>query len=103
MRMLSVLAVLAAPVAVAFASPALAKDEEKGSFEHGGYTYVYEVQQQGSAQLISGRRYPGATPFSLRVRNGEVSGTSNGMSVNFNVSEAAGAAADAKPVEISMR
>ena len=100
MRMLSVLAALAA---VSLSTPVLAKADEAGSFEHDGYTYVYKVQQQGSAQLISGRRYPGATPFSLRVRDGEVSGASNGMPVNFDVSEAAGAADDAKPVAISMR
>ena len=102
MRMLSVLAILAAPAAAAISSPALA-EPETGSFKHEGYTYVYEVKEQGSTQLISGRRYPGAVPFSLRVRDGVVSGTSNGTPVTFDVSEAAGAADDAEPVKIGMR
>lgn len=106
MRMLSVLAVIAAPAMIAMAAPATAEPTgpaETGSFEHEGYTYVYSVEQKGDAQLISGRRYPGGTAFSLRVRNGKVTGTSGGNAVSFSLSEVEGAADGAKPSELSMR
>ncbi|MGE4429206.1 MAG: hypothetical protein AB7E05_00525 [Sphingobium sp.] len=103
MRMLSVLSVVAVSLAGSFAVPAHAETADSGSFKHGGYTYVYKTQQVGEAQVISGRRYPGGTAFSLRVRNGEVSGVSNGVSVSFNVNDAAGAADGAQPTQLSLR
>jgi len=103
MRMLSVLSIAAASMVAAIAVPATAETPESGSFKHGGYTYVYKMQQVGEAQVITGHRYPGGAAFSLRVRDGQVSGVSNGVGVSFNVDEAAGAAAGAKPTMLSMR
>lgn len=103
MRMLSVLSVVAASLVASVAVPALAETAESGSFKHEGYTYVYKTQQVGEASVISGRRYPGGSAFSLRVRNGEVSGVSNGVSVSFNVNDAAGAAEGAQPAQLSLR
>lgn len=101
MRMLSVLSILAAPAAVMLATPAHAKPDETGSFEHDGYTYVYTVKDRGESQIIRGYRYPGGAAFSLRVRDGMVSGTSNGTPVHFSLSDAEGAIEE--PVEIGMR
>jgi len=103
MRMLSVLSIAAVSVAASLAVPATAETPDSGSFQHDGYTYVYKMQQVGEAQVISGRRYPGGTAFSLRVRDGKVSGVSNGVAVRFDVSDAAGAAAGAKPARLTMR
>lgn len=103
MRMLSVLSIAAASVVASFAAPAIAETPDSGSFRHGGYTYVYKMQQVGEAQVISGHRYPGGAAFSLRVRDGKVSGVSNGVAVSFDVSDAAGAATGAKPAMLSMR
>ncbi|HKX22555.1 MAG TPA: hypothetical protein VJM81_04700 [Rhizorhapis sp.] len=102
MRMLSIftLPILAATAQIALAAPATAEPLETGSFEHEGYTYVYKVAQKGESQVITGRRYPGGVPFSLKVREGTVKGTSNGLDVKFNLEEARGAAAGAK---LSMR
>ena len=102
MRMLSIftLPILAATAQIALAAPAAAEPLETGSFEHEGYTYVYKVAQKGESQVITGRRYPGGVPFSLKVREGTVKGTSNGLDVKFNLEEARGAAAGAK---LSMR
>jgi len=103
--MLSIFAFAAAavPAAIILASPASAEPDRNGSFEHDGYTYVYKVRDQGEAQLIQGRRYPDGAAFSLRVRNGMVSGVSNGASVSFRVADAAGSAKGAKEAELSMR
>lgn len=103
MRMLSVLSVVAASLVASLAVPALAETPDSGSFSHGGYTYVYKMEQVGEAKVISGRRYPGGSAFSLRVRGDEVSGVSNGVPVSFNVSDAAGAAEGARPTRLSLR
>lgn len=102
MRMLSIftLPILAAAAQIALAAPAAAEPLETGSFKHEGYTYVYKVMQKGEGQVISGRRYPGSVPFSLKVSEGKVKGTSNGLDVKFSLEEARGAASGAK---LSMR
>lgn len=90
MRMLPVLS-FAASIAMSIAAPASADTGNTRSFEHEGFRYVYKVVEDGPSQHITGRRYPGSVPFSLTVRDGMVSGTSDGKSVRFSVSSAAGA------------
>ncbi|EQB02705.1 hypothetical protein L288_16155 [Sphingobium quisquiliarum P25] len=75
---------------VAAAAPASA-EEGKQRFTHEGYTYVYDVRDTKTGQVISGRRYPDAVAFNLAVKNGKVSGTSGGVPVAFKVEEARGA------------
>ncbi|HJT40536.1 MAG TPA: hypothetical protein VJ762_09420 [Sphingobium sp.] len=77
---------------VAAAAPANA-EQAKQRFTHEGYTYVYQVKDTKTGQLISGRRYPDAVAFNLAVKNGKVSGTSGGQPVFFKVDEARGATA----------
>lgn len=100
MRMLSVFAAVAV---ISIAAPAVAETAETSSFEHEGFTYVYKVEQKGNAQIITGKRYPGGARFSLRLRDGKVNGVSNGVAVNFDQSDAQGAAASAHPTALSMR
>ncbi|HWV13647.1 MAG TPA: hypothetical protein VN110_10165 [Sphingobium sp.] len=92
MRMLSKFILTGVIVAAALTS-AQAK-EAKQRFTHEGYTYVYEVKDTKTGQLISGRRYPDAVAFNLAVRKGKVSGVSGGQRVTFNVDEAHGAASE---------
>ena len=93
MRMLSKLIVAGALSAIA-ASAAQAEDATKQRFTHEGYTYVYDVKDTKTGQKISGRRYPGSVAFNLSVKDGKVSGVSNGQSVSFPVEEARGAASN---------
>lgn len=91
MRMLSKITVAGAVSAiVATATPVQAKDD-KQRFTHEGYTYVYDVKDTKAGQVISGRRYPDAVAFNLAVKNGKVSGVSNGRMVAFDVEDARGA------------
>ncbi len=93
MRMLSKIVIAGVAGSVSLAAPAIAEDAAKSRFVHEGYTYVYQVKDsKDGKQTISGTRYPGATAFNLRVRDGKVSGISGGQSVAFNVEEARGAA-----------
>ena len=64
----------------------------KQSFVHEGSTYVYTSTQDGSRQVIDGRRYPSGQAFHLVVRGGRVSGMSGGVPVAFKAAEANGAA-----------
>lgn len=82
MRMLFTAAALALTVTPAVAAPA-----EKTSFTHEGVTYVYTASTKGGAKIIRGKSYPGAKPFELIVRNGQVSGTSGFAPVSFKLSE----------------
>ena len=92
MRMLSQVVIAGALSAiVSVAAPARA-EEGKQRFTHEGYTYVYDVKDTKTGQMISGRRYPDAVAFNLAVKNGKVSGVSGGQSVSFKVEEARGAA-----------
>ena len=91
MRMLSKIVVAGALSAVlAVIAPVQAK-EAKQRFTHEGYTYVYDVRETKTGQLISGRRYPDAVAFNLAVKNGKVTGVSNSQPVAFKVEEARGA------------
>lgn len=92
MRMLSKIIVAGAFGAIAAAAPANAEDAAKQRFTHEGYTYVYDVKETKTGQVISGRRFPDAVAFNLAVKNGKVKGVSGGQSVNFSVDEARGAA-----------
>lgn len=94
MRMLSKFIVTGALGAIVSITPAHAKDDGKQRFTHEGYTYVYEVHDTKTGQLISGRRYPDAVAFNLSVKNGKVSGNSGGNQVAFPVEEARGAASE---------
>ncbi len=94
MRMLSKFIVTGAISAIAAISPAHAEDATKQRFTHEGYTYVYEVRDTKTGQLISGRRYPDAVAFNLAVKNGKVSGVSGGKAVAFPVEAARGASAE---------
>lgn len=91
MRMLSKFMV-ATLVGAAISAPAMAEEPAKQSFKHEGYTYVYQVKDTKTGQVISGRRYPDAVAFNLAIKNGKVSGVSNGQPVSFDVEEARGAA-----------
>ena len=94
MRMLSKMIFVGALSAIAATAPAHAEDAGKQRFTHEGYTYVYDVKDTKTGQVISGRRYPDAVAFNLAVKNGRVSGVSGGQSVEFKVNEARGAAAN---------
>lgn len=94
MRMLSKFIIAGAASAIA-ATTAQAEDAAaRQRFTHEGYTYVYKVKDTKSGQVISGRRYPDAVAFNLAVKNGKVSGVSNGQPVAFKVDEARGAATE---------
>ncbi len=93
MRMLSKFILTGAVATVAAALAPAQAEEGKQRFTHEGYTYVYEVKDTKTGQLISGRRYPDAVAFNLAVRNGKVSGVSGGQPVVFKVEDARGAAA----------
>jgi hypothetical protein len=92
-RMLSKFIVAGALGAIVAITPASAEDAAaKQRFTHEGYTYVYQVKDTKTGQVISGRRYPDAVAFNLSVKDGKVSGVSGGSKVAFGVDEARGAA-----------
>lgn len=93
MRMLSQIVIAGALSAILAVVPAHA-EEGKQRFTHEGYTYVYEVKDTKTGQVISGRRYPDAVAFNLAVKNGKVTGTTGGQRVGFKIDEARGAAAE---------
>jgi hypothetical protein len=78
--------------ALAAIAPAHAEAAPKQRFTHEGYTYVYQVKDTKTGQVISGHRYPDAVAFNLAVKDGKVSGQSGGQKVVFGVVEARGAA-----------
>ena len=84
--------VIVATATLAAVTPAYAGEPAKQSFKHDGYTYVYEVKETATGRVISGRRFPGAAPFTLTVRGNGVQGTSAGQPVNFSLADARGAA-----------
>lgn len=92
MRMLSTIIVTGALGVIAAATPANAEEAGKQRFTHEGYTYVYDLKETKTGQVISGRRFPDAVAFNLAVKNGRVKGTSGGQDVAFSVEEARGAA-----------
>ncbi len=92
MRMLSKFIVAGVLSAIAAVTPAAAEEAAKQRFTHEGYTYLYQVKDTKTGQVISGRRYPDAVAFNLAVKNGKVSGQSGGQNVVFGVEEARGAA-----------
>ncbi len=94
MRMLSKFVLSAVVAAGAVSAPAHAEDAAKQQFTHEGYTYVYDVKDTKTGQMISGRRYPDAVAFNLSVKNGRVSGVSGGQQVSFKVEDARGAASE---------
>jgi len=91
MRMLSKSAVAAVLGVLATSTVAHAEDAPKQRFTHEGYTYIYEVKDTKTGQVINGRRFPDAVAFNLSVRNGRVSGVTGGQSVAFKVADAKGA------------
>ncbi len=91
MRMLSKFIALGAFGVIAAAAPAQAEEAAKQRFTHEGYTYVYDVKETKTGQIISGRRFPDAVAFNLAVKNGRVQGVSGGQKVGFSVEEARGA------------
>ncbi|MGC4252288.1 MAG: hypothetical protein QM605_12725 [Sphingobium sp.] len=91
--MLSKFVVAGALSAVAAIAPAHAEETGKQRFTHEGYTYVYEVKDTKTGQVISGRRFPDSVAFNLAVKNGRVSGVTGGQAVTFNVDDARGATA----------
>ncbi len=94
MRMLSKFTIAGAVSAIAATAAQAGDATPKQRFTHEGYTYVYQVKDTKTGQVISGRRYPDAVAFNLAVKNGKVSGISGGQSVAFNVEEARGAASE---------
>ena len=94
MRMLSQVVIAGALSAIVAAAAPAHAEEAKQRFTHEGYTYVYQVKDTKTGQVISGRRYPDAVAFNLAVKNGKVSGVSGGQSVAFKVEDARGAAGE---------
>lgn len=92
MRMLSKFVIAGALSAVFAAAAPASAEEAKQRFTHEGFTYVYEVKDTKTGQVISGRRYPDAVAFNLSVKNGKVSGVSGDQPVAFKVEDARGAA-----------
>jgi hypothetical protein len=78
MKKLFTLALLSAAVAApAFAEPATQ------TFTRDGESYQYEVKDAGEYKVISGRNLTTGQDFSLRVRQGRVSGNYAGNAVAF--------------------
>ncbi|MEJ7925308.1 hypothetical protein WG908_00895 [Sphingobium sp. AN641] len=90
--MLSKFIVAGALAGVVAIAPAGAEEAGKKRFTHEGYTYVYEVKDTKTGQVISGRRYPDSVAFNLAVKDGKVSGQSGGQRIAFDVEEARDAA-----------
>lgn len=82
MRML-----LAFTAATLAATPAIAAEPAEGRFTHDGYTYVYKSVEKDGRKVITGRRFPGSTPFRLVVSGDRVSGVTNGVRVAFKLNE----------------
>lgn len=82
--------IAAAALSVSLVSPAIAKDKAT-TFKHEGVTYSYTVTQiSDTRRVIEGKATPGDA-FRLVVAGDRVSGTANGIPVEFKVSDAKGA------------
>lgn len=84
MRMLFAISATAAAL---IAAPATAGDPAETRFKHEGYTYAYTAEDSGERKIITGRRYPGNTPFRLVVNGDRVRGVTGGTPVSFKLSE----------------
>ena len=69
----------------AVAAPALA--QEKAAFTHDGVTYVYSQTKVGDSTIIQGHADNGPD-FRYVVRNGQVTGNTDGNPVRFSVADA---------------
>lgn len=92
-----------AALAISLASPANAKNSDKESFVHEGITYVYKVENKGSAQIIKGKAYPSNTPFTIRVNDEKVTGNYGSQAIRFKVAEAKDAISHGEASVITMR
>lgn len=80
-------AALTAILALAVASPALAKPEAKTStFTHEGVTYTYSISKAGRSTIYEGFARPGQK-FRFVKRGDQVTGVANGISVSFRMHE----------------
>ncbi|RVT93842.1 hypothetical protein [Sphingomonas crocodyli] len=83
----------------AIAAPALAETQ---SFTRDGQTYTYEVKQAGEVAIVNGTDQSGKA-FSLRVRNGRVSGNYAGTAVAFAAPKVQTAAANSSESPLATR
>ena len=83
----------------AVAAPALAETQ---SFTRDGQTYQYEITKVGDAAIVSGTDQTGKA-FSLRVRNGRVSGNYAGTAVAFAAPKAQTALANTSESPLATR
>lgn len=67
--------------AALIATPALAEH----SFENRGVRYIYTKTQRDGVTVITGRSVPDGGRYRLVVRNGRVTGVSNGWPVKFKL------------------
>ncbi|MCB2014438.1 MAG: hypothetical protein R3E11_07395 [Sphingobium sp.] len=92
-----------AALSVSLAGPVNAKNSDEETFKYDGVTYVYKVENEGSAQIIKGKSYPGNKSFTLRVNDETVRGIYGDQSVNFKVKDAKNAINRGEASIITMR
>lgn len=85
MRKISIIAAAAA----ALASTAAMATDSNQTFTHEGRTYVYTTAKAGERLVIDGYEQGSRNKFHLSVRDGQVTGTSNGYPVSFRASDSA--------------
>lgn len=83
----------------AIAAPALAETQ---SFTRDGQTYQYKVTQAGNVAIVNGVDQSGKA-FTLRVRNGRVSGNYAGTAVAFAAPTVQTAAANSSESPLATR
>jgi len=74
-------------IALALASSIVAAPAMAETFTRDGQTYDYAVKDAGGYQLITGRNVSTGQGFTLRVRNGRVSGNYAGQTVSFSAAK----------------
>ena len=95
MKKIVALAILTSAVA----APALAETQ---SFTRDGQTYQYEITKAGDSSIVTGTDQTGKA-FSLRVRNGRVSGNYAGTAVAFAAPKAQAALANTSESPLATR
>ncbi|WP_174291692.1 hypothetical protein [Sphingomonas bacterium] len=85
--------------ATALTSTIAAAHDAPQTFTRDGQTYVYTSSTDKTKQVIDGYNQGDGSRFHLVVRDGVVSGMSNGREISFRVSEAS----SARPIETAAR
>lgn len=83
--------ILGAMAAALVSTVGMAAEPEQQSFTHEGRTYVYTSAKAGNRTVIDGYEQGSRSKFHLTVRNGRVTGMSNGYPVSFRASDSAAA------------